>query len=84
MNDRLDNIIWKIRQYLRNKYGIDRGDNLMYPLVYYINTGRASTPFIKALIDSKPFVIGRVLANGGSDVEIIRKIKHKLNMKEVI
>lgn len=84
MNDRLDNIIWKIRQYLRNKYGIDRGDNLMYSLVYYINTGRASTPFIKALIDAKPFVIGRVLASGGTDAEIVRKIKHKLNMKEVI
>ena len=61
------------------KYGIDEADRNIYPLVWYINTCRASTPFLKALLSSKTFMIARICHNGGSDDDVIQRIKAYLH-----
>lgn len=66
--------------YLWEKYGGLQGDNYFYPLEWYVSTGRASTEFLKKLIDSKPFIIGRILAKGGSYEEAIANVKRKLKV----
>ena len=67
----IDNCIWKIQRVLMTKYGCTAADREIAPLIWYINTGRASTPFLKKLIDAKPFMIARKLHMGGSDAEIM-------------
>lgn len=49
-------------------------------LLYYINSGRASTPFLKALVNAKPFMIARKLHMGGSDSEKIGRLKAYLGI----
>ena len=71
----IDNCIWKIQRVLMTKYGCTAADREIAPLVWYINTGRASVPFLKSLIDAKPFMIARKLHAGGSDAEIIDRVK---------
>lgn len=71
----IDNCIWNIKKILMEKYGCTAADREIAPLIWYINTGRASTPFLKMLISAKPFMIARKLHAGGSDVEIIERIK---------
>lgn len=80
MKFRLDEKMHNIRMYLWEKYGSLQGDNYFYPLEWYVNTGRASTEFIRKLIDSKHFVIGRILAKGGSYDEAVLNLKHKLKV----
>ena len=84
MNSNLiDTYLWGVRRYVRNKLGIDAGDRAMYPLMWYINTGRASTDFLKRLLNTKEFVIGRILIGGGNYDEVIRKIKSKLKVRDI-
>ena len=79
MSNRIDNFIWKTKLYLMRKYGCDAADREISPLAWYINTGRASVPFLKALIASKPFMVARILHKGGSDDEIISRVKAYVN-----
>ena len=71
----IDDCIWKIQKVLMTKYGCTAADREIAPLIWYINTGRASTLFLKSLIDAKPFMIARKLHMGGSDTEIIERVK---------
>lgn len=71
----IDDCIWKIQKVLMTKYGCTAADREIAPLIWHINTGRASTPFLKKLIDAKPFMVARKLHMGGSDAEIIDRIK---------
>ena len=61
----IDDCIWKIQKILMEKYGCTAADREIAPLIWYINTGRASTPFLKKLIDAKPFMIARKLVTHG-------------------
>ena len=71
----IDNCLWNIQKILMKKYGCTAADREIAPLIWYINTGRASTPFLKKLINAKPFMIARKLHMDGSDVEIINRVK---------
>ena len=71
----IDECIWKIQKCLMEKYGTMAADREIAPLVWYIETGRASTPFLEKLIAKKPYVVARRLHAGGSDMEIIARIK---------
>ena len=71
----IDNCIWKIQKILMEKYGCTAADREIAPLIWYINTGRASVPFLEKLIGAKPFMVARKLHMGGSDVEIINRVK---------
>ena len=71
----IDNCIWKIQRVLMTKYGCTAADREIAPLIWYINTGRASVPFLEKLRGAKPFMVARKLHMGGSDSEIIQRIK---------
>ena len=73
--DTIDNCLWYIEKYLMIKYGVDAAHREIAPLKWYIATGRASALFLKRLAASKPYVIGRKLHLGGSDDEVIERIK---------
>ena len=71
----IDTCVWNIKKVLMEKYGTMAADREIAPLVWYIETGRASTPFLEKLIAKKPYVVARRLHAGGSDMEIIARIK---------
>ena len=73
-----DRYIWAVRLYLMKKYGVDAADRMMDPLTWYVGTCRASVDFLYKLKDVKPYVIGRILAKGGSTDEVIKNIKTRI------
>ena len=61
--------------------GIDESLNIVYPLSWYVNTGRASATFIKAMYEVKPYVMARLLVKGyykGSHDDVSAAIKKKV------
>lgn len=71
----IDSTLYAIRKSLMSKHGVDGSTKIIDPLIWYISSGRASTVFLRNLIEAKPFMVGRVLAKGGSYDEVIRNIK---------
>lgn len=65
MSLKIDEQIWKVYRYLSDKYGTKRADIDIYPLRWYINTGRASAAYLRAFLSVKPYMVGRKLHNGG-------------------
>jgi len=74
----IDNKLWEVYSYMMHRVGVDAASRMMSPLNWYINTGRASGEFLRAFCSAKAFVMARVLAKGGSDDEIIQRLKAKL------
>lgn len=81
--NKYDAYIWAVEKYLMQKYGVDAMYRMIDPLTWYINTGRASATFLQMLVQEKPFVIGRILAKGGSHDDIVRKIRKKIGLPMV-
>ena len=54
------------------------GTQPVYPLNWYISSGRAPTPFIRQLLTIRPDVIARILIRGGSDQEIVQRIRNRI------
>lgn len=77
----IDNCIWNIKKVLMEKYGTMAADREIAPLIWYIETGRASTPFLEKLIAKKPYIVARRLHAGGSDMEIIARVKACIGFK---
>lgn len=77
-----DTIMWAIVRNLEIKYGSKAADREFSPLSWYVYSGRASTPFLTALVNSKPHMIAKILHSGGSDAEVIRRIKKHLRIPE--
>lgn len=72
--------LWHIEKYLR-RYGVDQAAQDMAPLIWYIETGRASVDFIRGVIlESKPYMIGRKLHEGGSYDEVILRLTKYLSL----
>lgn len=71
----IDCALWAIKSHLMTKYGCDEADRSIAPLKWYINTGRASVDFLRKLMQAKPFMVARKLRQGGSDMEIIKRIQ---------
>jgi len=82
--EKIDNFLWNIEKYLMKKYGVDAARDLVYPLAWYIDTGRASCDFLHAMLQHKPYTIARVLAavltGGGSMHDVITNIKKKIGL----
>lgn len=78
MIDKLDDYLWKVKVYLMRRYGCAASDRLMDPLLWFVRTGRSSAEFDRRLMAIKPFVIGRLLAKGGSVDETITRIKSRI------
>lgn len=74
--------LWHIQRTLMEKYGCDTAERDMYPLHWYVGTGRASLDFLRKLLTAKPFMVARKLHMGGSDDEILQRIKKYIGYTE--
>lgn len=72
-----------LRLYIASKEGFSTADRMISPLVWYVNTGRACTDFLKALANTKFYSIYTVLRKEKSTDEIVKLLKKKLGVKEV-
>lgn len=73
--------IWHIQRYLIEKYGCTIAENDMYPLKWYIGTGRASCPYLIALLNAKPYMIARKLHQGGSVQEVLDRVSEYIGWR---
>lgn len=87
----IDKYLWDVQENIMKKhgYGFDQSYNVLYPLSYYINTGRASTEFLHNMQFVKPYVIARILVKGyehGTVDECIAAFKKKVEdtMKKLV
>lgn len=71
----IDIFLWEVEYRIMSLCGATVAEREIAPLKWYINTGRASLSFLKKLIVAKPFMVARKLHAGGSDEEIIRRIR---------
>lgn len=73
--------VWK---YIAKRESTLMADKLISPLTWYIDTGRASTDFLNKLIDTKYFVIARVLMKAGitSDDSVIAAVRKRIGYTE--
>lgn len=76
--NRIDRYLWKVERYLHHHYTVDEAYRLYEPLAWYIYTCRASAGFIDRLLTIQPYVIGRILAKGGSTDEAIARVKARV------
>lgn len=79
--ERIDSALWEAERYLMARYGCTEASQNMYPLQWYIHTGRASGDFLRHLLMVKPFMIARKLHEGGSDDEVLHRVKQYLSEK---
>ena len=80
----IENFVFDVKHSIGKKYGTDTMEREIYPLTWYIYTGRASTLFLKKLLVQKPYVIGNILHKGGSVEEVLKRIKKKIGYKETV
>ena len=78
-----DDYIYAVQKCVMFKHGkgISESLNIIYPLSWYLTTGRASASFIKAMYEVKPYVMARLLVKGyydGSHDDVIAAIKKKV------
>lgn len=73
----------RVVEYLTHKYGTDTALREISPLEWYVWTGRASCDFLRALVSSKAYMVGRKLHEGGSYTEIINRIHQYLGTEAV-
>ena len=73
-HQKTDSYIWAVKLYLMKRYGCDQAEKDVYPLAWYVNTGRASNSFLHNLSDAKPYMIARKLHLGGSIQEAIDRV----------
>ena len=77
----VDECLWQIRMRLYQSGACwDEADCEIAPLAWYVNTGRASTEFLRALVTARPFMVARRLHEGGSYDEVIGRIKGLLKI----
>ena len=72
---KVDEYIWRVERYLMYRYGVDTAQRDTEPLRWYIRTGRASAMFLRLLTDAKPYMIGRLLHQGGSIDETVKRVR---------
>ena len=87
----INKYLWDVQDNIMKKHGysFDQSYNVLYPLSYYINTGRASAEFLHNVQHVKPYVMARTLAKGyehGTVDECIAAFKKKVEdtMKKLV
>lgn len=71
---KIETMMWHIQRELMQRHGCDNAERMMYPIMWYVNSGRASAAFLAKLYATRPVLVARDLAKGGSDEEIINRI----------
>lgn len=67
--------MWHIKRYMMKKYGTAAADREFTPLDWYERSGRASGELLMRIFSAKPFMIGRLLHEGGSYDEAMERIR---------
>jgi len=71
----IERYIWALQRHMTSRWGLDAATRELSPLLYYINSGRASVSFLKKLLNAKPYMVARKLHMGGSDKEVMERVK---------
>lgn len=77
----IDDAIFSIKMKIWKKTSSKESESLIAPLEWWINTGRASTPFLKALVfttERQKLTIANKLVQGGSYEEAIKRVRDYL------
>lgn len=76
----IDEYLWDTQKSMWKKVCMAESTQAMNALRWYIDTGRASSAFLKKMIQVKPYVLGRYLLKiqNNSDERIIELIKQKI------
>lgn len=81
---KIDNYILSVWSSIAKKHGASVADREISVLSWYIHSGRASIEFLKKLTAAKPFLIARRIHKGGSDLEIIARIKKCIGYEDTL
>ena len=74
MENKIDFYLWSVQREIVHRHGCDAAERAMYPLAWYVYTGRGSATFLSLLLSARPVLIARDLMSGGSDDEIIDRV----------
>lgn len=74
----INNYIEDLKLYIAKKEDYSKAERMIVPIVYYINTGRACSDFIKRMLGTKFYSIYVVLKREKSIDETINMLKTKL------
>lgn len=75
----IDNYLFDLKIYIAKREGdYNTASRMISPLTWYVNTGRASNDFLKALIKCPYFSIYTVLRHQDSYENTIKGIQRKL------
>lgn len=78
----IDAFLWDVNRAVYGKLGDTKEtENTVLALVWYVNTGRASSDFLRQLFTFSPRVIANSLMKGGSDLDKIERIKKAVKRK---
>lgn len=80
----IETCIWGIYRCLMRRYGTAVAERDIAPLRWYIISGRASTPFLKLLINAKPFMLARKCHEGGPTETVVKRIKNYVGYSDPI
>lgn len=74
----IDNAIYEIKSKMYKKYSVDESERFISPLIYYVNTGRASTDFLRILVNlterQKSTIANKLIKNHGNTENAINSI----------
>lgn len=72
----IDSYVWEVQKALiRYGLSVDESEIAVYPLQWYVCTGRASVAFLHKMVETKPFLVARRLRNGGSHDEMLDRVR---------
>lgn len=77
----IETMLWHIQREIMNRHGVDASYRLIAPLALYIETGRASVEFLRLLFISRPVLVARDLAKGGSDHEALERVFKRIGFQ---
>ena len=67
-------MLWHIERELMLRHGVDQAQRDIAPLRWYVDTGRATTQFLRLLRDTRPVLVARDLHKSGSYDETISRV----------
>ena len=80
----IDNYLHDLKVYIAKREGdYNTASRMLSPLLWYVNTGRASSDFLKALMKCPYFSIYTVLRQQDSIENTIKGIQRKLRKKVI-
>lgn len=83
--DSIDDAIFSVKKKMWRKCTVNESKKYISPLVYYIETGRAPTEFLKIIVNlserQKSTIANRLIKNHGNDEAAINSICKYMGFK---